>query len=62
MNTWIDPAMRGDEYRKYNLLFVLPKYRNYTRPWSESLDRYLNLVWEYKIENQTLVKIYKVVV
>jgi len=61
INGWIDPAMRGEDFKKYDLLLVLPNYENFTHPWSHSLDKYLKLVWNYTVENQTLAKIYKII-
>jgi len=58
---WIDPAMRGNEYRKYELLLVVPDYRNYTHPWGATLDKYLKLVWEYSVNNLSVARIYKVI-
>ncbi len=60
-NTWIDPSIKKEKIRKYNLLFVSPKnYRSFEKPWYEDLDNYLKEVWIYSYKNQTIARIYKV--
>ncbi len=60
-NTWIDPAIKKEKIRKYNLLFVSPKnYRSFEKPWCEDLDNYLKEVWSYSYKDQTIARIYKV--
>ena len=61
LNTWIDPAVKGEKIRKYDLLFVSPQnYRSFEKPWVEDLDNYLKEVWNFKYENQTLARIYEI--
>jgi hypothetical protein len=60
LNTWIDPAIRGDKIRKYDLLFVSPQnYRSFEKPWARDLDNYLEEVWNYSYEGKIIAKIYK---
>jgi len=60
-HTWVDPALRGDEYRTFDLLLISPNnYRSFGTPWSSSLDKYLTEVWRYDGDGQVLSKVYKV--
>jgi|TARA_Y100000310_G_scaffold290194_1_gene317192 hypothetical protein len=60
-HTWVDPALRGDEYRTFDLLLISPgNYRSFSTPWSSGLDKYLTEVWRYDGEGNVLGKIYKV--
>jgi len=60
-HTWVDPALRGDEYRTFDLLLISPRnYRSFETPWSSGLDKYLTEVWRYDGEGNVLGKIYKV--
>ena len=60
-HTWVDPALRGAEYRTFDLLLISPQnYRNFGTPWSSGLDNYLTELWRYDGAGQVLSKIYKV--
>ena len=60
-HTWVDPALRGEEYRTFDLLLISPQnYRSFGTPWSSGLDNYLTESWRYEGEGQVLSKIYKV--
>ncbi len=60
-HTWVDPALRGDEYRTFDLLLISPQnYRNFATPWTTGLDKYLTEVWRYDGDGQVLSKVYKV--
>ena len=60
-NTWVDPALRGEEYRTFDLLLISPEnYRSFGTPWSSRLDKYLTEVWRYDGNGNVLSKIYKV--
>lgn len=60
-HTWVDPALRGDEYRTFDLLLISPQnYRSFGTPWSLGLDKYLTEVWRYDGDGQVLSKVYKV--
>ena len=60
-NTWVDPALQGNEYRTFDLLFISPQnYRSFATPWVAGLNTYLTEVWSYDHEGQVLSKIYKV--
>lgn len=58
---WVDPAMRGECFRIYNLLLVTPPYRSLEKPWHVGLDEFIREVWSYKIGNTTAARIYEVV-
>lgn len=61
LNTWIDPAIKGDKIRKYNLLFIGPQnYRSFEKPWNKDFDNYLEEIWNYTYRNQIIAKIYRV--
>ena len=58
---WVDPALRGDEYKKFDLLLISPQnYRSFGTPWVAGLDNYLTEVWRYDGEGEVLGKVYKV--
>ncbi len=60
-HTWVDPALRGDEYRTFDLLFISPSnYQSFETPWSSGLDKYLTEVWQYDGDGNVLGKVYKV--
>jgi hypothetical protein len=60
-HTWVDPALRGDEYRTFDLLLISPSnYRSFVTPWSSGLDKYLTEVWRYDGDGNVLGKVYKV--
>ncbi|MEX0569551.1 MAG: hypothetical protein Q6363_010420 [Candidatus Njordarchaeota archaeon] len=60
LNTYPDPSKRGEEYTKSDLLFIVPQYRSFDRPWVEGLDKYMSLVWEHNEGGPTIARIYKV--
>lgn len=61
LNTWIDPAIKRDKIRKFDLLFVSPKnYRSFEKPWNEDLDNYLKEVWNYKYKSKKIGILFKV--
>lgn len=61
MNFWIDPAMRSDEIKKFDILIVSPdNYYSDGHPWDLALDPYLEKVWEYKEDGVTRAALYKV--
>nr|MBA4405430.1 hypothetical protein [Nanoarchaeum sp.] len=57
-NTWVDPALNGDEYKKFDLLFVLPTRKDFLQPWDASLDSHLEEVWKYDENNMTISRVY----
>jgi len=60
-NTWVDPALRGEDYQTFDLLLISPEnYQSFGAPWNSGLDNYLTEVWRYEHEDQVLSKIYKV--
>ena len=58
--TWVDPSLQGEEYKKFNLLFILPKRNNLETLWDESLDEHLEEIWNYEKDGQVISKIYLV--
>ncbi|NYZ77223.1 hypothetical protein H0O02_02815 [Candidatus Micrarchaeota archaeon] len=61
MNFWVDPAMRSEDVRKYDLLFVSPEnYQSFEHPWNPNLDPYLEKVWEHKEGNITYAALYRI--
>jgi hypothetical protein len=59
-HTWLDPSMRGEQYKQYDLLIVMPSQFDIAHPWHSKLDKYLKSVWEYKEDSQTLAAIYRI--
>jgi len=54
--TWVDPALRGDTYKQFNILLIIPNYKSKEQPWIDQLNPFLEEVFNF--ENKT--KIYKV--
>ena len=40
-HTWMDPSLQGNEYKQFDLLFILPKRYDIFELWDESLDPHL---------------------
>jgi hypothetical protein len=60
-HTWVDPAVKGDQMRKYDLYIVSPNnYNNFTEPWKNDLDKYLEQVWDYEQSGQKIAILYRV--
>jgi len=62
--TWLDPAVRQDDVKKFNVLYIGPQnYNNYTNPWKPDLDNFLQEVWSYTdpSNNMAVARIYKIV-
>ncbi|MBI5065268.1 hypothetical protein HZA97_03435 [Candidatus Woesearchaeota archaeon] len=55
-HTWVDPALAGDTYRKFDLLLIVPNYKSLEQPWNDDLNNYLEEVFNF--DNTT--KIYKI--
>jgi len=59
--TWVDPAMQGDNYRKFDLLIITPdNYYSLEHPWHPDLDPYLEKVWNFTAEGQEAAALYKI--
>lgn len=59
--TWLDPAFRSDKFKKFKIIFVSPQnYRSFERPWKEDLDKYLEEVWNYSEDGQTIARLWKI--
>lgn len=60
--TWVDPALKGDTYKQFDLLFISPQnYYNFTHPWKPGLDNYLQEVWNYTSNGAVIGRLYKIV-
>ncbi len=60
-NTWVDPALRGDHFKTFDLIYVsADNYYNQTHPWTPDLDPYLEKVWSYSQGTQEIAQLYKV--
>ncbi len=59
---YVDPAVRGEYVRKFDLLVVSQDNYNYEGYgiWKKELDKYLVPVWAYNENNKTLSALYKV--
>ncbi len=58
---WVDPSVRNDKIRMYDLLLISPdNYANRTYQWNEALDKYLDLSWTFNHDNITSSEIFKV--
>ncbi len=55
-HTWIDPALAGETYKKFDLLLIVPKYISIEQPWNGGLNDYLEEIFNF--DNTT--KIYKI--
>lgn len=60
-NTWVDPALKGDNFLKFDLLFISPQnYRSFDRPWNPDLDEYLEEVWSYNYQGEKIAVLYSI--
>jgi hypothetical protein len=61
-NTWIDPAVKGEHIKKFDLLFISPQnYNSFEHPWDNELDSYLQEVWNYTQSGVVVSRLYKIV-
>ncbi|HET9596053.1 MAG TPA: hypothetical protein VFP65_10750 [Anaeromyxobacteraceae bacterium] len=61
VNTWVDPDMKGDAYRTFDLLVVMPEnYARRERPWTPQLDPLLRSVWRHEAGGETVAELYEV--
>ena len=61
-NTWVDPALRGPEQKKFDMMFCSPQnYVSFNHPWKTDIDPYLKEVWSYSSGGQKVAVLYKVV-
>lgn len=61
MHFWVDPAMRRDDIRQYDLLYISPEnYDSFGHPWNSNLDPYLEKVWEHQENGETYAVLYKI--
>jgi len=58
---WVDPALRGDDYPRFDLSVVTPhNYAFAWRPWRDDLDRRLEPVWAYPDANRPQLALFRV--
>ena len=58
---WVDPALRGPEYPRFELTLVAPdNYRSLDRPWAVGLDPYLEKVWSHELQGREVAVLYAV--
>jgi hypothetical protein len=60
-HTWLDPTVREENMKQYDVLIIIPSQFNMTHPWNPLLDNYLREVWNYTQNNMVLSRIYRVV-
>ncbi len=60
LNTWLDPALKSADYKKYDCILVYPSSFNSTHPWSEQLDSYLVEAKAFYSNGRPMAKIYRV--
>ncbi|MFH0869970.1 MAG: hypothetical protein V1866_02850 [archaeon] len=61
-HTWIDPAIKNDNIKQFDALFIIPQnYRDFSRPWNQNLDSYLQEVWNYSQGDTVVSRIFKIV-
>jgi len=60
-NTWVDPAIKGDSIKTFDLIFITPNnYHNFTNPWNPELNPYLTEVWSYSDAGNRMAALYKI--
>ena len=58
---WVDPALRGPEYARFELSLVGPaNYRSAERPWRAALDARLEKAWSYEDQGREVAVLYAV--
>ena len=59
---YVDPAVRGPDVRKYNLIIVSPASYEFTGagPWQNDIDDLLTPVWAYQDNGRPVAVLYKV--
>lgn len=61
-NTWVDPTLRDESVKKFDVVIVSPQnYDNVTNPWKSDLNQYLEEVWSYNQSGQKIAALYKVI-
>lgn len=58
--TWVDPALKGEDYKKFKLIFISSEnYYNTTHPWQPDLDPYLKEVWSNEKSGQKIGRLFE---
>jgi hypothetical protein len=60
-HTWLDPTVREENMKKYDVLIITPNQFDMAHPWHPDLDNYLQEVWNYSQGNTVISRIYKIV-
>lgn len=61
IHTWVDPALQGPEYPKFDLLFVLPEnYERPDHPWRDELDSLLTEVWSCSYGTRKVAAVFRI--
>lgn len=59
--TYVDPSMRGDQYKTFDLLVVAQRnYYSAGHPWNPNLDIYLQKVWSYSEDGAEMARLYRI--
>ena len=54
----LSPTLQGEDYKTFDLLFILPKRGIVETPWDETLDPYLEEVWSFEDGENKISQIY----
>lgn len=60
INYWLDPANKGNDVRRYDVLLVIPYNMNDYDPFSPELKKYLQLAKEFREDDEIIARIYKI--
>jgi len=61
LNWWVDPAIKGKNFPKYDILIISPEnYRNSTHPWSYAFDKYIEEVWNFTKNGNKMAALYRI--
>lgn len=59
--TYVDPAMRGEQYKTFDLLVVTQRnYYSPGHPWNPNIDVYLQKVWSYSEDGAEMARLYRI--
>ena len=59
--SWVDPALRGSDYPRFDLSVVTPRnYESPRQPWRNDLDRRLEVAWAYPDSGPKRIAVFRV--
>ncbi|MEO5616328.1 MAG: hypothetical protein ABIS67_01010, partial [Candidatus Eisenbacteria bacterium] len=59
--TWVDPALRGSDYPRFDLSIVTPRnYEHPRQPWRNDLARRLEVAWAYPDSGPKRIAVFRV--